>query len=1025
MLLQRASAGSGKTFKLAKTYIRMFLAQKAPGEDWYRLLEPTELRDAHSHILGVTFTNKATNEMKQRIVEKLAALAESVPAKGKEPAGYKFPDYLLEFTGEARNADPVEDVIYASKGIPASRGEITRNARYALKVLLNDYGHFNISTIDSFFQGVLRTLAYELKLNDTYHVELNDDYLAQVGVDQTLSSVSDKKGEKTDMGKYVKEWLHSQMEQRRKAGDSWNPFANIKETDLVNELLAMTKKMSSEDFKAHIRQLDEYFAEPERFKNFLDGADNASRLVHKARLTCVEAVKEFRNAAAGYEYKNVEKGLAQIEGARDFTKVTPSSNKFERNATGWPGTLKDGDSPFGSKSPVTNDRGLRRLFTTVCDTLVDWQYQRKFWKAYLSRLPYLGMMYYISQSINDFREENNIIPLSETTDILSRMIGEDEVPFIYERTGVRLHHYLLDEFQDTSSMQWKNMRPLLKDSESQGFDNLIIGDAKQSIYRFRNAEPELIQGRVQQDIPDTRVLPNPQAKGTPLYNAVNTNWRSTREVVAFNNTLFHYLAPILDAENGDDTFRQLYDNVVQNIKKREKRGYIHIEYAQKSGNGKGKITDADNEKSYDKLGPLIDDLRARNFRLRDIAILVNSNLDGQKAIQALMDYSKEHAKDPGFQPIEIISEESLKVAESQAVKVIISVMELMARDFTVREMPEDPQNPDNENTAKKKSAKIQQYELERLRANYNIARSLKKDKTLADLLEDADREQTITTEKIQTLYRRMGAVTLPAMVEAIANELLTNELRTSQAAFISAFQDAVLRYCETYVADLNSFLSWWEDNGYSLSISAPQGVEAVQVMTIHKSKGLEFPIVIIPNANWKFGPDKENKEILWTDYIPDEISEEARADAPSIIPFTPGGKDFMNVPGNPYYPAYHEYYMKSLTDQLNKTYVGFTRAVTELYIYTSDSKDLVGSYLSAALNMAKGTVTNDPDLLGSDEINIGEGLITIGTPQTRIPDPEADAKERASQESTIIIDSYTPERPLRPDALLFTLSPDD
>ncbi|MCM1005466.1 MAG: UvrD-helicase domain-containing protein [Prevotella sp.] len=1006
MLLQRASAGSGKTFKLAKTYIRLFISTREDGSDFYRLLSPGEVRDAHTHILGITFTNKATNEMKQRIVEKLAALAAPVPVEGMEPPEYKFPDYLLDFTGESQLADPLEDVIYVSKGIPARRHEITETCQAALSSLLNNYSNFNISTIDSFFQGVLRTLAYELRINDTYHVELNDDYLAQAGVDETLSAVKDTSPAdslRADMANYMKNWLGTVMRRRLEQGDTWDAFSRKSQTGIYSELVAMASKMSREDFKKHLAGMQEYFATPERFMNFYNGVLRASGQVNRLHRKMKEAATAFmRDTNPGSWQKGVASVISNILDSPPFGRVK-INKKIECNRTG---AEQGKNAPFIDGRPERSNPAAQQLFTAVCDAFFEWDAQRMYWSALLSRLHYLGALYYISESMDAFLNENNLIPLSATNEILNKIIGKDEVPFIYERTGVSLQHFLLDEFQDTSRLQWDNLKSLLAQSDAYGHENLIIGDAKQSIYRFRNADPELINSQVKKDFPRTCVLPDSLPADSEQRRAVNTNWRSSKHIVAFNNTLFNAMAPLLDEEesSGQKIFSSLYGNVVQNIKHMDKAGYVQINFG-----------DPD---SFNKLGPLIDSLRSRGYNMSNIAILTDTQTDGQQAIRAIIAHNESKIKeaqqsDEKYAPIEFISEESLLVGESAAVKVILAVMSLISNDFVVPGSTHDPNNPDPDSPLH-----MRPHELAKLEANFNIGLSMGTITGFSDL---DTLNQTITSEQVEALYRRMGATTLPTLVENIASAFLTDKLLTNQVAYISAFQDIVLEYCDAYTSDLCSFLNWWKENGSKYSIAAPEGVDALQILTVHKSKGLEFDVVIMPKADWNLAPAKEHKEILWVSHIPEGLTESEIADVPDYLPITPNGAT-MNNPESPFYKEYHKYFNEGRMDQLNKTYVAFTRAAKELYVTApqggKDSQK-VGKYMRTALNrIISDSTNNNPNLMDLSELTIDGDVYTYGSIDAVVPNKEKDEKE---SDNVIVIDRYAPSRPLTSADAHFTL----
>lgn len=996
MLLQRASAGSGKTHKLAKTYIRLFISARDMESGRYILRSPEELRDKHSHILGVTFTNKATNEMKSRIVERLAALAVTHPEPGLEPAGYRFPAYLLDFTGEGEGLTDTDDIIYSQTGQPASRREITISCRKALNVLLNDYGHFNISTIDTFFQSILRTLAYELRLNDNYHVELNDEYLAQVGVDETLLSM---KGEDEHSG-YVREWTQEIIHERLERGESWNPFVKgAYSSGIYNDLLSLAKKMSLENFKLAIESTGEYFSQPERFRRFMTAVRRAASATSALRRDCLEAISELERGLTrmfGTDWKEmcqrgVETSLAKLRYSKASLSLSALkiSNKILAHGTLAPQEASGKDVPFKKGTPAAGNPEAMALIAAVGDAAIRWDESAAYWGAVTSRLHYMGMLHDIRRNIDLFREENNIIPLSETNDILRGIIAGGENPFIYERIGTRLHHYLLDEFQDTSVMQWENLRPLLQESEGNGFDNLIIGDAKQSIYRFRNAEPELINSTVENEIAGTRVLPDSLTPGSAEYAAVNTNWRSSMQVVDFNNSLFLHLSSVLAAEI--PAIARLYSNVVQEIRHKQMPGYVTLTF-RAPANDKGKAD------PWANLGGQIDELRSRGYRLRDIAVLVNRNKEGQQAIASLMDYNRRMAaSDTDWKPIEIISEESLKIGESVAVKVILSVLGLISGSYTYPDEDEGT-NEGAESGRPRKHRLLTRHELTQMVANYHFFRARNPEADTFTALQ-TDAHELVPKYDIEQMLEQMPAVTLPALVEEIAARFVSEEMSAGQCAYIAALQDAVMEYCENYPSDISSFLNWWAENGDKLTIAAPEGTDALQIMTIHKSKGLEFEVVLIPKADWLLAPEKEENEIIWVKHTPRDLQLEDEADVPPLLPVTPDG-DFMNHPDSPFYPYYKEYADRCATDQINKTYVAFTRAVRELHICapvpkkTDANSRLIGNYLRIALNAIN--PAGHPGWNFDEEDGLVYGSPLLFTPR------------QSKSDAAIVIDRYCP-----------------
>lgn len=402
---------------------------------------------------------------------------------------------------------------------------------------------------------------------------------------------------------------------------------------------------------------------------------------------------------------------------------------------------------------------------------------------------------------------------------------------------------------------------------------------------------------------------------------MNANYRSASHVVRTNNSIFTLLPALLD--NPVEPFLQtLYEGAVQQVIRTGLGGYVHISFAEPVGVEFAPASDEDKNRKkayYDYLGYLVDDLRARGYRLKDMALLTDRNSDGAAAIAAIMKHNTlMTAANPEYQPIEILSEESLKVGDSPAVKVILAVLGAIARGFRHPEEPETEEVSD-------KPAQIRQYELAQFVANFHCYFAAHRDEPLDSILK-RDLDSMLPPAEIQAMLTDAATSTLPAIVEAIAARFTTT-LGGEQAAYVAAFQDAVLEYCEAYPADIASFLAWWDENGKSCSIAAPEGVDALRVMTIHKSKGLEFDVVIIPKADWNPCPGASDvkRELIWTDHIPRGLKGLAPGDIPPFIPVTPTLE--MADADSPFHEAYAQYEQERIVDQLNKTYVAFTRAV--------------------------------------------------------------------------------------------------
>lgn len=885
--LQRASAGSGKTYMLAKKFIEFFISAK--DEDGRRRLRrPNELRESLRHILAITFTNKATNEMKLRIVGKLDALANWTPGT---PVG-KI-DYLAEFT----------------KSFGCTPQEIADISRHALKVLLSDYSDFKVSTIDSFFQTVLRTFAYEADLDDTYQIELDSDYVTQMGLDTTLDAI-----ETADAGNDCggAEWIYDMMEQAS-SRTGWNIFQKKKsDTSIYGQVLKASANMAKEDFKVIRTELDDYFAEnPDFYATFHTLCKFYEQDARMKFAAMRQAARDVRAAFA-------EAGLDMHATAGRFL-----AGRVDKMASEWTWDYSDKKLFFklptftrkGTQSRVFDPRVENRWLDTQVEDRIEqlvvkmyecfdsWRAENASdkmsrWRIYRVTMPFIGLLQSVKGNARLFLTDSNTVELGETNSILNRIIGDDDAPFIYERLGSRLEHFLIDEFQDTSRLQWSNLNPLIADSEGKGHDNLIIGDAKQSIYRFRNADPSLITEKVPQQFAATcRECGNSPAE--------NTNWRSSRRIVEFNNLFFRYLTRSLSPE-----MQRLYSNTVQPPHHSGDAGFV-------------KVTLFKNEKQDDKpahyadIPLLIADMLSRGYAMREIAVLVDTGLQGADVIDSIMAYNREQ---PADGRINFISADSLTIGESPAVQAIVSILEAINNGTRARLRP------------KEEWAKKGVGDWSKLKADFSFFAQRNQDRPLSELLSRFLNGE-YNPDAINEMIATMTTTVLPALTENIIRNFISRRMRESEAPFIAAFQDCVLDFCEGSSADVSSFLNWWNKKGCLRSISSPEDADAVQIMTIHKSKGLEFRCVIVPHFKQTTRPaSPKDKEWLW---VRPDLHE---AEGIPAIPWIPvWSTDALEA--TVHADIYRDYLRKYMTDKVNMAYVAFTRAIDELYIYIPGAKD--------------------------------------------------------------------------------------
>lgn len=925
--LQRASAGSGKTYTLTKIYIRNFLAKKVNNR--YRLRTEPEMRAVHGRILAITFTNKATNEMKQRIVTALANLA-GLYSQDDEKIDY-LSDFIEEFS--------------------ATKEQVQQAALLGLNILLHGYSDFQISTIDAFFQSILRTLAVETDRNESYQIELDDKYLSQVGVDMTLSEVNDNTDRKKS---YAKFWIQSLILDMLRDGEGWNPFKKSK-NGLYAELVNFTNLFHSEVFKENVEaELMEYLTSDvdfmEVYRELKQKQKDCYKDYKKAYSESRTAILEMlKNEGCDFNSLNSKNygGLWRRQSDSDFSDVPIGKVKFGfgKSIMSLEGVDEE-DVVVLLKDYKEKADALQGLAYMLCehrDLMLEWEILDRFWSATNGKLYYLGLIKSIKENIRQFREENNMIPLSETNRILQGIINEDDAPFIYERVGTYINYYLIDEFQDTSRLQWSNLCPLVSESLSheEDYDNLIIGDVKQSIYRFRNAEPMLIQN----DVPERFDC---EIRGESVDE--NTNWRSNREIVKFNNSFFHRIAHTLDCERGADKsdstrlkISSLYSNAIQKIKNIDKPGYVEVNFMGHNAN------------AYDEMGDLVHRLLDKGYAQKDIAFLVSNGDHGVALIDALMAYNADE-KNAGKTPISVISEESLKISSSSAVKLVVAVLQLIVKGNAKKGVKTDD----------RRNSKV---EMDEFISSYNYIYCNNPDLSATEIIERYFSDDS--NIDVSDLLKEVHTVALPALVENIIIKVVPEKLRQSDVAFLAAFQDEVLEYCQMYPADIASFVRWWNDTGAKKSsISSPEDTDAVQIMTIHKSKGLEFKCVIIPYADWSL--DVTKPSTIWArPKLPDNV------EISGMPPYLPIGMNNA-LKDTLYNDDYEHEFDRIVVDQLNKTYVAFTRAVNELYIYAQSTKKaestLIGDYLKRIVPQMYDTKLLDPSEI---EFTVKENDIII------------------------------------------------
>lgn len=890
LLIYKASAGSGKTFTLAVEYIK------------HLILNP----HAYRQILAVTFTNKATAEMKERILTQLYGIWKKDPASEvyltRIKEDLRKTNYELRITKKENR----ETLSVNEKALPADKetfstgkklfsdnedAEIRRRAGMALQYMLHDYSRFRVETIDSFFQSVMRNLARELELSPNLNIELNNT--------DVLSNAVDSLIEKLSPTSPVLAWLLDYINERIADDKRWN---------VSNEVKNFGRNIFDESYIERGEGLRQKLRNPETIKLYRD-------VLREMETEALEQMKGFYDQFEGEleshalvpeDLKGGSRGIGSY-----FRKLRDGrlTDKDVINAT-LQSCLADAKNWTTKTSARKNDI-IHLAETSLIPLLQDAEQLRSqksrtinSCRLSLQHLNKLQLLNHIDEEVRTLNREHNRFLLSDTNALLHKLVHEGDSSFVFEKIGANIRNVMIDEFQDTSRMQWDNFRLLLLEGLSQGADSLIVGDVKQSIYRWRNGDWGILNGL-------GTAYPAESSTPFPFPVRVETlkiNRRSETNIIRFNNRFFtaavDYLNSLYLEELKEECFslKQAYADVAQESPKTETKGYV-----------KAAFLEPDDEHNYTEktliaLGEEVRQLLNEGVQLNDITILVRKN----KNIPTIADYFDKELNLP------IVSDEAFRLDASLAICMLMDALRYLSNPQETIARASLITNYQLQVT--KKGTEKEEYE-ENIDLNGLLMAS----------------PETLLPEDFISRKDELRLMPLYELLEELFSIFNMGNIK-KQDAYLFSFFDAVTEYLQSNSSDLDAFIRFWDETLCSKTIPSGE-MDGIRIYSIHKSKGLEFHTVLIPFCDWKL-ENETNNQLVWC------TAPEKPYNALDIVPINYSSTMAESV----YRKDYLDERLQLWVDNLNLLYVAFTRTGKNLILWSKKGqKGTISELLSAAL----------------------------------------------------------------------------
>ena len=904
LTIYKASAGSGKTFTLTVQYIKLLVSQAS---------SPT----AYRNILAVTFTNKATTEMKDRILQQLYGLWKKIPSSD---------GYLKALQKE-----------FEADNLFVSEEDIRERAGAALKNILHDYNHFRVETIDSFFQSVLKNLAHELNLTANLQVDLNDKQMLKLAVNHIM--------ERLHADPRTLNWILEYIHEKIQDDERW---------DITREVENFASSIFTPDYLNNNKELHAILGDEKRIKALRavlkDLRDGALDALNSAREHFEEVIEEKNiNCNDFSNGKTLSTFLKNIKEKGFNVKVSDRINKYAEDWVNLLQKAKQKDSYW-----ITLAQEVSKLVAELLDIRSRMMVLYNTSNIAIKFLNPLRLLGIIDKEVTEISSESNRFLLARTPILLSELIEDSDAPFIFEKMGVDFHHVMIDEFQDTSTLQWRNFKTLLLEnlSSKEYSKNLLVGDVKQSIYRWRNGDWTILHG-----------IEEEMSTHQPIVKTLSHNYRSEPRIISFNNQFFTNAAKNLDNIQPEARIKieDAYKDVHQVCPKADSEsGYVRfVIFPKKTPQEVLK----ESEEAYEEFKAMrlhdlcnqVVELNHSGVDYKEMAILIRTHKYAEPIIATFAQYLPD---------VKIISDEAFLLSSSIGINILVAALRYL---------------DDIEDEVSLKYI-IKQYHQKVLKQdlNFNTLMTIKAEEALPD-------EFLLSRDelKLMPLYE---------LNEALFKIFSLDRLKEEDSFFFSYF-DEVTTYLKDNPSDLHSFTKYWDETLSHKSIPSGE-IDGIRLLTIHKSKGLQYHTILVPFADW---------------YIEKNISNTYK-NARDLLWCTPTTEPYNELPTLPAFPdkymkdsvfraEYEEEHLQRRVDSINMLYVALTRAEKNLLVWCEAKEGL--SENSSISDLILSSLPSEFGEMKVDENGIH--TYTYGTPYIKYNRQSKEENNRMTQASQPIV----------------------